>query len=151
MILVFLGTSISAFAQQDKHEQIKSMRVAVYTRILQLTPAEAEKFWPVFNKYQQERDELRKEVKADREKARNMDKLSDAEVEAMVDRHLQHEQRELDLKKKYTSEFKKVIAIQKVALMPRAEWEFKKELIDILRQHKKNKNGSGKTGAAPKN
>ena len=51
---------------QDK-KQVEADRVGVYTRILNLTPAEAQKFWPVFNAYQDELEKNRAIIRQKRE------------------------------------------------------------------------------------
>ena len=56
--------------------------------------------------------------------------LSDADVEKALDNMMASEQKSLDLKKKYIGEFKKVLPSRKVALMPFAQMEMKRELIE---------------------
>ena len=66
-------TSWSTFSQSsDKREKIKSLKIAFITERLALTEAEAQKFWPIYNAYDTEKDmqrrlgyEKRKEISDD--------------------------------------------------------------------------------------
>ena len=55
--------------------------------------------------------------------------MTDADIDKTIDNFLAIEQRELDLKKRYISEFKKVLPVRKVLLLQKAEREFKKALL----------------------
>ena len=74
MRLAVMITAIAAFAAtssqaQDKHEKggdwkkkMMSEKVAFFTVELDLTPEEAQLFWPVYNKMEKARDEAHKNV-----------------------------------------------------------------------------------------
>lgn len=119
----------------EKREQIETMKIAFMTKKLNLTPEEAQTFWPVYNLYQDELEKLResrrKEVKTSRDE---FDSLSDKEVEKLVDGELVFRQSELDILKKYHPQFKKILPIKKVAKMYRAEEDFKRELIQKIKE-----------------
>ena len=61
-LLLFLVT-FSIYAQNDKtdekREKIKAFKVSFLTTELELTPTEAEKFWPIYNAYDDKQLELR--------------------------------------------------------------------------------------------
>src|SRR5688572_25470202 len=60
-ILLFL-VSFSFYAQSDKdekREKIKAYKVSFLTTELELTSTEAEKFWPIYNTYDDKQFELR--------------------------------------------------------------------------------------------
>jgi hypothetical protein len=118
-------------------EQVETIRKNVYNNVLDLTDAEAQKFWPVFDKMQTSIDELHKEARQERARmVRNYNTMSDAEMEKSLDHLLDIEQKILDLHKQYIKEFEKVIPIKKVALIPKAEREFKKQLLEKIKAYK---------------
>ena len=45
---------------QKRMEEYRAMKIAYFTENLGLTSQEAEKFWPLYNKYEQDKAELRK-------------------------------------------------------------------------------------------
>lgn len=82
---------LTSYAQPRNFEAIESEKIAYVTKELKLTPSEAQRFFPLYNKYNEEMWTLRQEKK--REKSDVI--LFDA--------------KEVELKKKYRTEFAKVI------------------------------------------
>lgn len=122
----------------EKREEIESMKVAFLTRKLDLTPDEAKTFWPVYNQYQNELETIRDNHRKQRQDAREeMDKLSDKDLEKIVDGEIVFRQSELDVLKKYNTQFKSVLPMKKVAKLYRAEEDFKRELIQRIQERRK--------------
>jgi hypothetical protein len=120
--------------QQEKKENIEALKVAFLTSKLELTPEEAQKFWPVYNQYQDKLHELRKKRRQDeKESKKNMEELSDKELEQNIDNDLATRQKELDLQKEYNTKFKGVLPIKKVAKLYAAEEQFKMVLLRKLK------------------
>ena len=59
MIMLFLAT-LGMNAQDRKFEEIKAHKTAFITDRVNLTSTQAEKFWPIYNKHEQEVMALRK-------------------------------------------------------------------------------------------
>ncbi len=59
MIILFLAT-LGMNAQDRKFEEIKAHKTAFITEEVNLTSTQAEKFWPIYNKHEQEVMALRK-------------------------------------------------------------------------------------------
>jgi len=141
IILVLIGILAIPFystAQQRRggnRDEIEKTRKNVYARVLVLTDDEAAKFWPVFDKMQQEMEVVKMEQNKIRKAMRdNYATLSDTDLDKNVQEMMNQEQKALDIKKKYYPEFKKVLPMKKVALLPRAEREFKRELLGKIKQ-----------------
>lgn len=121
----------------QKREMVEAMKTGFFTKELNLTPEEAQKFWPVYNMYDKEMKELQK---AHREKMKsakeNMETMSDKDAEVLVDNFIVQEQKELDIKKKYHGEFKKILPIKKVGKLYHAEDKFKKELLEKMKEQR---------------
>lgn len=118
-------------------ERIESLKVGFLTERLNLSADEAKVFWPVYNKFQDELEQLRKSRRENLMNARlNFDEMSDAEVEKTVDNELMFRQNELDVLKKYNPQFKKVLPVKKVAKLYKAEEDFKRKLIDMIQDRK---------------
>ncbi|MCB0429761.1 MAG: hypothetical protein H6585_07590 [Flavobacteriales bacterium] len=112
------------------HKEIEARKIGFLTSELELTPEEAQKFWPVYNKYEEEMDKLRDErMKAMHAARKSFDEMTDKEIETMVDEDFNSEQAMLDIKKKYHSQFKSILPIRKVAKLYHAEDMFKKKLL----------------------
>lgn len=132
-----------AFAQEsgdlpEKKENIESMKIAFITKKLDLTPQEAQQFWPVYNQYNDKAKELRKKRRQDNREARlNFDELTDKEVEQVINNDMACRQKELDLQKEYHEKFKAVLPIKKVAKLYAAEEQFKIVLINKLKDRER--------------
>lgn len=146
-IFLLLLVPASASAQQpEKMEKIKTWKVAFFTEKLDLTTEEAQKFWPVYNEYENKLEELRKKRRQERKIAKeNIDEMNDKEVEALVDSEMAHRQKELDLQKEYHGKFKSVLPARKVARLYAAEEQFKLEVIKWM-QKQKQQGGKGPKG-----
>jgi Spy/CpxP family protein refolding chaperone len=146
LFFVLLVSTNSIFAQggggkQEKRENIEAMKIAFITKKLDLTPQEAQQFWPVYNQYSDKTVELRKKRRQDNREARqNFDELSDKEVEQLVNNDIATRQKELDLQKEYNEKFKAVLPIKKVAKLYAAEEQFKVVLINKLKDRQAVKN-----------
>lgn len=89
LIILFSFVAVTAMAgHRQPGRKMKALKVAYVTRQLNLTPEEAEKFWPVYNNYI---EELRKA---------RFNQQDDILVQ---------EENALNLRKKYRTEFKKLL------------------------------------------
>jgi hypothetical protein len=130
LALLVLGTSLGSIAQEKgeevKRESKKVQKIAFISTKLELTTAEAEKFWPVYNASEAEFKLLKKEHKAAMGEKKKISEMSDTEVEKLLDTGLEIQQKELEIRKKYLVKFKEVLPIKKVAKLTRIEHEFRK-------------------------
>lgn len=142
-ILLVVILSFPTLAQPgDKREDIESMKIAFLTRRLNLTPEEAKKFWPVYNQFSEELKSVREtRNKAGRDVKDNFQQMTDKEIEKVVDSGISYRQQELDILKKYNAQFKQTLPMRKVALLYRAEDDFKKELLERIKERREQKMG----------
>lgn len=119
---------------KEKQEDIESMKIAFITKKLSLTSEEAQVFWPIYNQYSDKLQEIRKKRRQDFKAAKeNFDEMTDKEVEQAVDNEIVFRQKELDIQKEYHTKFKAVLPIKKVAKLYGAEEQFKRVLLDKLK------------------
>jgi len=128
--LTLLATSLAAISQptaenaEKRKERIEASKVAFMTSYLNLSTDEAEKFWPVYNEYQEAKKALRPEGKRPK-----LESLSDAEASDMLNTMIAMEGQKADLKAEYLQKFRKVISDRKVLMLMKAEGEFKKQIV----------------------
>ena len=145
IILCLTLVSSVSFAQRgpgsgQRKEKVEAMKIGFITDYLDLTSEEAKVFWPVYNKYQEEMEQLRKTRRNNfLSDQANYDSMSDAELEKIVDSEIAFHQSELDIQKKYHPQFKKVLPMRKVAKLYRAEEEFKKKLLEMIREKRQER------------
>ncbi len=124
---------------EDRIQEIKAQKSAFITQRLDLSPEEAQKFWPVYNQYDKEIEANRKEMRANHKALKGDAELSESEASAAIEKDLASRQKELDIRKKYAAEFKKTFGAVKTMKLAQAEREFQKELIKRVREHKENR------------
>jgi len=137
-ILIMLGVLVTMgiqtlFAQPEgkRREQLESLRIAYFTKQIQLTPAEAKLFWPLYNEYKAEEMRLRKQNPLGHRSNidATLEDLNDARAQKLLTEMITHEQKLLDLQVRYLDEFKKVLSDPKRVRLLYAERNFKKELL----------------------
>ncbi len=145
LFFIFLLATATIYAQEGKHERIKALKTAYITEKLALTSSEAEKFWPIYNRYDEKFHDLRRKEKSEIfQKLRDgLDNLNDAEANNLIDRSLSLESEELELRKQMITELRNVISPKKIITLKKAEYDFKRELLDRYRQSKGEKGPKG--------
>lgn len=145
MLLISSLLTAQPRLSEEQKEKVKTLRIGVYTRVMNLTSEEATAFWPVYNEYEAEREKLHKESGVlTRELRSNIDDLSEKEVEEKMDRVVVLKVKEAELYESYYNRFKSVLPMKKVALLHKAEREFKRELLKQFREGRERGGGGGK-------
>lgn len=121
MIIGLLCMTVISFAQEQKpdpkqEEKIQALEIAFISRKLNLTPDEAQKFWPVYNEYKKDMRQLMISQK------NNPDK----DV-------LDNDQKVIDVRKKYRDRFIGVIGQPRMNNFFQAEREFRGVLLNQLK------------------
>jgi hypothetical protein len=143
IILMFTGNMLAQDNRPgfEKYlEKFKSEKIAFITEKMDLTVEEAQKFWPLYNEYQGKRDELIKSRRL--EYGRNNQDMTSEELEQMVDSRIEEELKLAEMKLEFHKEVKKVIPIEKVVKLYRAENEFMNHMLNRIRQQ----DGPGRRG-----
>ncbi len=128
--LLYLSVFVTMPAvAQHENKRIDALKIEFLTKKLDLSPEEAQKFWPVYHNYQREMVAIFKE----RRQARHMQKEANTPPD-----ELRFETRILETKKRYRKEFLDVLPAQKADLIFPAEREFREWLINQLRERRKH-------------
>ena len=127
--LLFSGQLLFAQSEKDK---VEALRIAFISKRVELTAAEAEKFWPVYNEYNDKLKAIKKNLRQSyRKKAET---LNEKEAEELYYLDLQSKQAETDVHKVYSEKIKTIIGVKKVVRLRVAEEEFKREIINSIRE-----------------
>jgi len=116
-------------------EKIKNLRIAYISDKLGLTPDQAEKFWPVYREFSDQRKGIRQEFVAARKQI-NTDNPDPAKQEELVKLGLTLKQRELDLEKKYSDRLLRVITAQQMLNLRKAEGDFQRIILEQVQQRR---------------
>jgi hypothetical protein len=138
-ILLFFIT-FSFYAQYDKtdekREKIKAYKVSFLTTELELTSTEAEKFWPIYNTYDDKQYELRHEKmkmylrKLDDD---NISTMSEKEAASLLSQMDSADYELYTLRDKYNSNLKKILSAKKILKLKKSEDDFNRKLLKQYR------------------
>jgi hypothetical protein len=94
---------------------IQLRRQAIVTSVMDLTPDESQKFWPMYRDYRVEMAKLGDRVsKLLVQYSDQYDTLTDAQADQIMKEWLSIENTKNDIKKKYVARFKKILPSRKV-------------------------------------
>ena len=136
IIICFLIFCHSGFAQGPE-KMMRSAKIGFITNRLNLTPQQAEKFWPVYNQFEEKRENLRIDK---RKLSLDMNKngLTDDDAKKMIDAELKSRRDDLSLNEEFISEIQKVISSSQALQLMRAERDFNMEVLRNLRHRDDN-------------
>ncbi len=119
IITLALGNFLIASAQDGnadkKAEKIQALKIAFITEKLSLTSEEAQRFWPVYGQYENDMKSL----------------LNDRRNGDVLD----NEEKQLNIRKKYKSEFINILGQPRMNKLFNAEREFRGALLQRLRNN----------------
>lgn len=120
------------------YHQVQNAKIAYFTSIMQLTPKEAEDFWPLYNEFWREREWSNRMVQQSlRTIGRILDgyeKGSDKQLKELMELYISGGTAEGAIYKAYYPRFLKILPVEKVARMYKAEEDFRIIMIKQLRE-----------------
>ena len=132
ILILFILFTLNSFGQ-DRHERIKALKTAYITEQLGLTKSEAEKFWPIYNAFQLEKDALKDEAHQDKSDV-DYSKISETEANAILAEIVALNNRRQNIHNTLITDLKKVISSKKIVLLKQAEYDFNKKMFEEYRK-----------------
>ena len=141
-IVIIFATFSACLNAQDRRggnpemfEKIKAEKVSFFTSKLDLTPKEAQAFWPVYNEFEKKRFEIKMQIhEFERTSDEDFTKLTDSEIEKLTNNYLGSFEKEALLLKEYNKQFQKILPKKKILMMYRTENEFRSHMIREYRR-----------------
>ena len=112
------------------------MKVAFLTSELNLTSDEAEKFWPVYNAYDDKQFELRhQKMKTYARKLNDgsLDNMSDREALAFLNQIESTDEEQYVIRKKFNSALRNILPPTKILKLRKSEVDFDRKLLKQYR------------------
>ena len=118
---------------EKKKEKIEAIKVAYISEELELTVAESQAFWPVYNELQSKEQELREKQLANFMSLKKDEEISEKELETMIykmsDIHIAIE----ELRKSYLDDFIDLLGAKKTLQLMKAEKEFGRRMMERMK------------------
>jgi len=139
LIFPVLLWGMMAMAQQRPpgHERIRTLKIAFLTERLDLSPKEAQVFWPIYNAHEKKMEEFRHfERRELGGRFNHLADLSDAEATTLLVRYLELMKEKQVVEETFIASLKGVISPKKTILLIKAEEDFKKRLLQQIRRNR---------------
>lgn len=122
---------------QDDNEKLTAYKIAFFTQRLDLTPAEAEKFWPLYNDFSARKNKIQFErVSLLHYSVQNEANMSEAEITSTADKLARTFSDEAELIVSFNESVKKVLPPAKVIRLYHIENQYKQQLLRELNQRR---------------
>ena len=132
-LLLFISFNFYAQGEKmkEKREQIKTMKIAFLTSELDLSVSEAEKFWPVYNAFEEKEFELKHlKMRSFIKRLRDgKEKLNEKEASVLLSQIENNEEEVFLLRKKFIGNLKGILPASKIIRLKKSEEDFNRKLL----------------------
>jgi len=131
--LLFICTSFLAQTNKDSKEKITALKVAFLTQELELSTKDAQKFWPIYNKFEKSIDSLRNQTRNNiRNKLKSVgafDDITEEEAKSFVKNKINVDKKILIEKDQFFTEISKILSYKKILKLHLSEKDFARKLM----------------------
>ncbi|MDO9340557.1 MAG: hypothetical protein Q7T72_08530 [Bacteroidales bacterium] len=133
LLIMVMFPVIRLTAQNPNLDKLNAYKIGFFTKRLNLTSQEAEKFWPVYNEYQKQKNLIQQEkVTLIRNFNQNENALSDNQLTETGDKLIACIVQESSLAVTFHKKLKEVLPPAKVIRFYQAENQYKVQLLHEL-------------------
>lgn len=135
LIIYFLVLgAFSSYSQvsEERIQEIESAKIALLTERLQLSPSQAEKFWPLYNEYSAKKKALLNKLHHEG-RGRKKEEITEEKAKKILEERFQLRRQELLLDEKYIPQMIQATSAKQVFALEAAEREFRRMLLQRLR------------------
>ena len=138
LIVLLLWSGVGVWAQDkltdEKRKEFDAQKVAFFTQELDLSPAEAAVFWPLYNEMQKKNREIEADMRKSFHEVRNAKGLKETDYKEAIGKMLGYEARLHEVKKEYYQKMIQVVPASKIWKLSDAERKYHRQLFDKLRR-----------------
>jgi len=132
-LIIFSICTFSSIAQNKNRDRIKMLKISYISNAIDLTPNEAEKFWPIYNEFEKNTGQLKNQLERGNfnsiKNASSIDALSDEKAEELVSNMLTTESEIAKAKNQLVKELSSIISFKKILKLQKAERDFNKRML----------------------
>ena len=151
LLLITICACLNAFGQSPEAlKKIEAAKIALITERLELTPKQAEKFWPIYREFGKKRKEIRRDFDVAR-KTFNPNEASEEENKKMLEMANKVKDQQLKLEREYSDRILKVITSRQLNNLRKAESDFKEMLLRRIRSQQRQRQNQQRNGERLKN
>jgi hypothetical protein len=123
----------------SRMQQIQSHKVAFFTNNIELTPAEAAQFWPLYNEYFKKRENLidrKNKLLFQLSSQQTLENVTEKEIKALLDAYMMCVEQDAVLQKDYYKKFALILPAKKVARYYQSDQLFKEMLLQTISRNR---------------
>jgi Skp family chaperone for outer membrane proteins len=127
-LLFIISFSLTTVAQPNR-DKIKTLKIAYITEQLNLSEKEAQQFWPIYNNFEEENSNFRKQGYNARKKA-DLNTISEEDALILLKEMRMNENKRQSLENDFIDRLTKVISAKKIIMLHKIEDDFKRKMFD---------------------
>jgi len=136
---------------QSDSEKLTAYKIAFFTQRMDLTPAEAEKFWPLYNDYSARKNKLQFDrLSLMRYASQNETNMSDSELSSTADKLTGTYTDEAEMIVSFNKSLRNILPPSKVIKLYQVENQYKQQLLRELNRRRQGQSAGqgvrGRTG-----
>lgn len=125
--------------QGKRKEKIDAMHIAYMNKNLELSDAEKEKFWPVYDEMRDKMKQNRKSMTELKKDLKNFESLKEEEIKQKSEAIFVAQQQELNIKKEYSTRIAGIIGYKRSVKLVSLERQFRQDLKKELEKRRSEK------------
>lgn len=143
LLLLLFSTVLFGQDIDNRIERVKALRIAYISDKLELTPDEAQKFWPIFNQFDDKQFDLQRQKRQlmHKLKPENASNLSDKETAQLMAEDDRIETEIQTNRRQLVKNLQGVIPNQKIIMLRQIEVEFKQKLLNQIKNRREKRFG----------
>lgn len=148
ILTLIVSCNLSSIAQERGHrmhgdmsERFEAEKISFITQKLELTPDEAQLFWPLYNELGKKRKKNREQAKILFRKLRSeSEEKTEKELGDLSDELIELKVQEANLQKEYHLKYKKILSAKKILTLYHSEKQFQSMLLRQIKERGKHQN-----------
>lgn len=147
-LLFFSVIANTQVKPEDSKDRIEAMKVSFITSKLKLTTDEAQRFWPLYNEYQEELGNTNRKKDMTRE---DFEAMSDKEAESLLNDFVNNEKKKAEVKAKYADKISSILGAKRTIRFFHSENTFKKEVLKNYKERYSRRMGGDESPPRKRN
>ena len=142
ILILLMIPAVKLTAQNPNLEKLNAYKIAFFTRRLNLSSPEAEKFWPVYNEYQRQKVAIQLERNSILKSFnQNENNLNDNQVTELGDKLISTMVQETEIAVTFHKKLKEILPPAKVIRLYQVENQYKTQLLNELQGTRSQQRG----------
>lgn len=137
LIVILLGINAITRAQNPNLDKLNAYKIAFLTKRVNLTSQEAEKFWPLYNEFQEKKLRIQQEkIMINRDFNLTGSTMSEKDLTEAGDKYISLEVQEASLSQDLHTKLKSILPPSKILRLYQAENQYKIQLLNELQDRR---------------